>query len=398
MINSGLINSHLINAAAGPDAFENVLETAVITSSMVASNSGPFEVTETAVIVSSDPVLVTIADVAETAVIANPEPVQMLSDTITETAGIAATAYASNDTYEDVSETAVLNDAVSLSIITDLDVAEAAVITSSVTLPTPYHDVSETAVITSAATISASGVLDVTETAVITSDAATGQNEDVAETAVITSAVTAANTSTLDIAETAVITGSDVLISNNVLDIYETAVIESLVSHRADTVTDITEEGFISSEVYISADADVFTANTFNWAMSTYTGLTFTGASDDYAVSADGLFLKNTSYADMNMATGRSDLGSDMLKALPHAYVYAEHRAPMEIRVTADVLGEEATSGYIQMARDATDTRSIRCTFGRGFRSSYYKLNFISSGYAQVRNCTPIVDELSRRI
>ena len=282
-------------------------------------------------------------------------------------------------------------------VVVDL-LSEAAVITSNVELSTPTADVTDTAVITSTVTPSTSGVLDVLETAVITSNVSTGQYEEITDSAVITSAVSIDATGTLDVTESAVITGNVVLESTNILDITEAAVISSTVTQRADVVTDIVEEGFISSEVYISAHADVWTANTINWAMSTHTGLTMTGSAGDYAVSEDGLFSKATTYADMNMSTGRSSLGTDMLKNMPYSYVYAEHRAPMDILITADADGIEHTETYEQMARDSSDTRALRCTFGRGFRSSYYKLNFTSSGYAQVRSCVPIVSELGRRI
>ena len=398
MINSGLLNSHLINAAAGPDALEDVLETAVITSSMVASNSGPWDDLETAVITNPEPTLVVVSDVTETAVITNPEPVQILSDNITESAVLNDTVSPSGSTYEDVAETAIVTDNVALSAVVVDIVSEAAVITSNVVQPTPTADVTDTAVITSSVTHSTSGVLDVLETAVITSNVSTGQYEEVTDSAVITSAVSIDATGTLDVTESAVITGNVVLESTNILDITEAAVISSTVTQRADVVTDITEEGFISSEVYISAHADVWTANTINWAMSTHTGLTMTSSAGDYAVSEDGLFSKADTYADLNMSTGRSSLGVDVLKSMPYSYVYAEHRAPMEIRVTADVDGVEHTEEYQQMARDSSDTRAIRCTFGKGFRSSYYKLHFTSSGYAQVRTCVPVVSDLGRRI
>jgi len=373
----------------------DVVDTAVITSSAPIYQTN--DEVETAVITNPEATIGTGALLAETAVITNTEPIQVLSDLVTDTAPITSTAYPSGTRIQDSEETAVIVSAATTYATTVEDIAETAVIVSSVTQPTPSDTVTETAVITSSATYTADGVLDVAETAVITSSAEYLLAEEVTETAVITSATTLAGTGVLDVAETAVITSNAVLEGTERLDVLETAVISSIASHTAAAITDLLEEAFISSAVFVEGD-DVWTANTITWAMSTYTGLTMTDATDKYAVSEDGLFSKATTYANMNIDTGHADMGSPNLKTVQYAYTYAEHTAPMGIAVTADVKGAEHTHAYKQMSRTATDKRAVRCTFGRGFRSSYYKLNFTSSGYAQISSCVPVVDELSRRI
>jgi hypothetical protein len=390
------LNLTPIDATVSVIVKNDILETAVITSE--AYPVAIYDVTETAVITNPEPTIVRVMGIPETAVITNPEPIQVLSDLVTETAVIFDSAYAATTRTQDVEETAAITSAVSMTSTEAVDVTETAVITSNVTQSDPTADITETAVITSAVTFAADGVLDVTDTAVITSSVDPLLSELVSETAVITSAVSEDTTAVLDIVETAVIISNTTSVGGiQRYDVTETAVITSEATPRSDVVTDIVEEGFISSAVVVDGD-DVWTANTITWAMSTYTGLSMTGATDTYAVSADGLFVKATSYADMNISTGHESMGSTELKAVPYAYTYAEHDSPLNIAVTADVRGNETTEEYRQMSRDADDTRAVRCTLGRGFRSSYYKLNFTSSGYAQIRKCVPVVDDLTRRI
>lgn len=375
---------------------QDVLETAVITSS--ASAYATQDVLETAPITNPEPDYVVSYSVVDSAVITNPEPVQVLSEYVLETAPIVDTYYPSATKVRDALETAVITSAAFPSAVATIDVTETAVITSTATEAYPTTDITEAAIITSNVVYTTTGLYDVLDTAVITSSTDTLTSEEVTESAVITSTVTLSATSVIDITDSAVITSNEALVSNNVYDVLETATIVDTAYPRIDVITDVLEEGFISAYAVIDGD-EVWTANTVNWAMSTYTGLTFTSSTDKYAVSSDGLFkVMPDDYADMDMATGAYDFGSPQMKSIRYAYVYAEHDLPMKVKVTADVSGEQRTFAYAQMARTADDMRAVRCTFGRGFRSSYYKLNFVSSGYAKVNNCLPAVTDLSRRI
>ena len=400
MINTGLINGSIINAAAsggGELVTEDVLETAVITNPNPAT-APTYAVYETAIITNPEPVTAIVLDVTETAVITNPEPVQIIAEYVLDTAVITDKYYAATTRTQDINETAVITSSATTSNTTILDVLETAPVVSSETHSYPPVDITEEAVITSNVVYTTGGLYDVLDTAVITSSADTLTSEEVTESAAITSSVTTHATSTIDITESAVITSIEALVSSNVYDVLETATIIDAAYPRLDVITDVLEEGFISAYAVIDGD-EVWTANTVNWAMSTYTGLTFTSSTDKYAVSSDGLFsTMPDDYADMNMATGAYDFGSPQMKSIRYAYVYAEHDVPMKVKVTADVSGEQRTFSYAQMARTADDMRAVRCTFGRGFRSPYYKLHFLSSGYAKVNNCLPTVTDLSRRI
>jgi len=318
---------------------------------------------------------------------------------VLETAVLNDYAYPSATTQEDVLDTAALNDAAYPVALVTHDILETAELNDFVTLSNPTADVLETAVLNDYATTSVVGRIDITDTAELNDYVSFGLEETVYETAALNDSTDAIITGY--VLETAVLNDYTTEGSTRVLDVLETAELNDYVSLAAVVSETITETAYISSAVYpseVEERNDIFTANTVNWAMSVYTGLELTGKAGRYAVAASGLYQVTADYADAVLETGFSALGSDKRKAVRSAYVYAEHEYPLTIEVTADVSGQEQSHEYTQMARNADDTRAVRCSFGRGFRSNYYKMRLSSSGYARAITVLPVVNALGRRI
>lgn len=343
----------------------------------------------------------TTLDVLETAVVTNPEPEWFLSDDVYETAEANDYAYDTRETTTDVLETAGGGDAAYPTVSETLDVTETAEANDYVSHEYPNHDVLETAEANDYATLTAESTLDLSETAEANDYAWPGDLVDVLDLFEANDYVTADATSTLDVLETAVANDAYDFPADEIWDVLETATLDDFAWLDVEAISDLHEDGFISDAYYADEETDhlpIYTANVVNWAMSQYDGLQFSGMVDNYAVAPDGLYEKGAGYANIDMKTGKTNLGSPNLKAMQYAYVYSEHASPMTIGVTADVNGVEATYSYTQMARDASDTRAVRCTFGRGFRSNYYQLELTSTGYARVHSVVPLPDELTRRI
>lgn len=187
---------------------------------------------------------------------------------------------------------------------------------------------------------------------------------------------------------------SGVVVTREVAQANETAVTQLTTSPLA------SEEAFITDSLYLN-DADggyVWTALTTTWAMSRYVGTPFTSMLDDFAATNDALLLKDGGFGDADVLTGDSDLMSQDLKRVRALHMYGEHASPLTVSVTADVKGLRNTSSYTQMARDASDVRAVRCTFGRGFKSQCYQIGAQSQGYARMRAWVPFVDSTRRRI
>ena len=98
------------------------------------------------------------------------------------------------------------------------------------------------------------------------------------------------------------------------------------------------------------------------------------------------------------METGFVNFGSPNLKSVPAMYSYATHPAPMTIQVTADIRGVQQTYTYREMARPAGDHRAVRTLFGKGLKSTYFKVGISSTGYTQIQYTVPVVQDLTRRI
>lgn len=196
---------------------------------------------------------------------------------------------------------------------------------------------------------------------------------------------------------------NDLLVSpvrNGVVLAAETAVFSDTATLLLTSNATAQEEAFITDHVYLN-DEDggyVWTALTSTWAMSRYVGTPFTSMLDDFAATNTALLVRDGGYADADVLTADSDLMSQDLKRVRSLHMYGEHAVPLSVTVTADVKGLRETHSYTQMARDASDVRAVRCTFGRGYKSQCYQIGAQSQGYARMRAWVPLVDSTRRRI
>ena len=312
--------------------------------------------------------------------------------TVTDGAVIRDYAYTNNAKRETVLETAVITDRA-------FERAGALIATDSgVIRAYAYPDSSAKTVI-------------VTETAVIIDHVYTPVTMTVTDSAVITDNATFSKEGRFTVTDTAVITSAVFDRSTSIqppVQPFGRAIIFARALTRINAVrVTVHEEAFITDHAYPSGDpddyvlgaADVWTANTMAWAMSRWATGDITGIAGEYGVANRGLFFESdTEYADMSMETGFINFGSPNLKSVPAMYSYATHPAPMTIQVTADIRGVQQTYTYREMARPAGDHRAVRTLFGKGLKSTYFKVGISSTGYTQIQYTVPVVQDLTRRI
>lgn len=312
--------------------------------------------------------------------------------TVTDGAVIRDYAYTNNAKRETVLETAVITDRA-------FERAGALIATDSgVIRAYAYPDSSAKTVI-------------VTETAVIIDHVYTPVTMTVTDSAVITDNATFSKEGRFTVTDTAVITSAVFDRSTSIQPPVQPvgrAIIFSRALTRINAVrVTVHEEAFITDHAYPSGDpddyvlgaADVWTANTMAWAMSRWATGDITGIAGEFGVANRGLFFESdTEYADMSMETGFINFGSPNLKSVPAMYSYATHPAPMTIQVTADIRGVQQTYTYREMARPAGDHRAVRTLFGKGLKSTYFKVGISSTGYTQIQYTVPVVQDLTRRI
>jgi len=359
-----------------------------------------FDELETAQLVSPMPLASVTATEHETAVITNPEPIITPFYDVREALAVQDYAYPGAATVWDVVETAAVGDSYQAHALVVFDTTEEALIADTAFYEYPDVTITEQAVLADATYYD--GVdreLDVLETAALADYVHLGLEESVRETAILSDAVSSVGSH--DVIETAVITSGASFQEDKSEDVRETAVVLGSVSASLEANEYTREVAYISSSVYPSEAEErnyIFTANTVNWAMSVHTGLEHTGRAGRYAVAATGLYIEATGFADGVIDLGYQSLGSPQRKVVRSAYTHSRHDKPLSIEVTADVKGKTAARKYDapNAANDAD--RSVRTSFGKGFRSTYFKFKITSRGFAVIRKVVPEAKPLSRKI
>jgi len=294
------------------------------------------------------------------------------------------TARGADYTYETVTET--------------LDVSDTAVGNDYVHTDYSVVDVLEAAVGNDYVTLTGTGLFDVLDSAVGNDYVYIADQVDLADSAVGDDSVYLAFSYTLDVLDTAEANDYTYELADNEVDVLDTAEGNDYVYASTSSIVDILDRAYITDYAYpiVTSEAIIWTANVNNWAMSKYTGVEFTSLAGDYAASQDGLFVRGSDYADMEVTFGRSDIGTLRQKGLPYAYIFGAHTKPLSLKVTGDVDGVEGTYSYTQQARKAAQPRAVRCDFGKGFNSTYFKIKIESDGFASLHYVQPVADDLGR--
>lgn len=139
------------------------------------------------------------------------------------------------------------------------------------------------------------------------------------------------------------------------------------------------DRAWISGDVVEQGDdTSAWTCCTRSFAMSRYTGFPFESMAGGFAAGPGGVFVPGDAAVPAHIETGDSNYGSPLLKGMSWVYVSGTHATPLQITVTADVHGQQYSQTYTQMPRDASHTRTVRATIGRGFKSNFFRLRFES--------------------
>lgn len=349
---------------------------------------------------AAEPVSVSDANVLEVAVGDDAVDFKDVVDLLEAAVGDDAVTISSTSLY-DIAETARGSDAVVASTFVIVDISEAAVGDDAVDFGPTTEDLLEAAVGDDAVTLTTTAIEDVLELAVGDDALTPNDVEDLLETAVGDDAVTLTTAAVSDVLETAVGDDAVTLSLAVVWDVLETAVGDDALSTHTESQVDVLEvaQGYSYGYAFVAADMRrVWTAPVQTWAMSSYTGVDFTSMADEFVSSSSGLYEKGTGYADADLLLGTDMMNSPNLKTMPYGYTVSAHANPLTFSVTGDVDGIEATYDYTQMARDASAARSVRCDFGMGFRSTYFGVRIVSSGYLYLHNFTPVIEALNWRV
>ena len=360
---------------------------------------------ETAVITSAMYTDLVRATVTDSAVITSAATIEA-SSKLLESAAIASAAYPRQTIVVSYTDVANINDRVITDVRTIQLVTESAVVSDIATLRAPRATVTESAVISSALYAGRTHTVAVSDAAKIVARAYTPVRLTAVDGAVITDATYFQITARVTTTDAAVITSTAYAEAEAVTTVTESAVITANALPRVQAKVTTTDEAFIYDTAYPVAalsgqpfdEQNVWTANTNIWAMTRYATNDITGLAGRYAVAASGLYEQASTYANLSIQSGFLNFGSPSLKATPAMYSYSTHASPMTISVTADLNGAQNTYTYTEMARPAGDHRAVRTLFGKGLKSTYFKLGISSSGYTHVQYCVPVVQELSRRI
>lgn len=359
-----------------------------------------FDVLETAQISNPKEGGILVSTEFETAVVTNPEPIFTPYYDVFETALLQDYAQPSAQVVRDVLETAPLQDYVHADAHSFHDTVESAVALSTAYPTYPDVTILETAVVIDANYYDATeSTLDVIEAFVASDYAHVGLVDTLYETAVVSDSTYGASVE--NVLETAVVTSLANFSTNETLDVLETLVVFDIDTPQLIARNTLHEIAYISSDAYPSEAAErnyIFTANTVNWAMSAYTGLTLTGMAGRYAVDANTLYARDATYANGVIDIGHVSLNSPQRKAVRSAYVYAKYDSSLSIEVTADAQGTTATYKYDSPRYSSDAARASRTSFGKGFRSTYFKLKITTRGFAVIRRVIPEITGLSRKI
>lgn len=116
--------------------------------------------------------------------------------------------------------------------------------------------------------------------------------------------------------------------------------------------------------------------NLENGAATRYEDWPVSSSSRGYATMPDGLYLLSGSgKVDANVDLGKTDFGSENLKAMPACYLGAASDTPMELRVTTP-----DQEDYRYEARSSsTELRIQRVDPGKGLRANWYDLSIYNT-------------------
>ncbi|RLB67184.1 MAG: hypothetical protein DRH08_04315 [Deltaproteobacteria bacterium] len=308
-----------------------------------------------------------------------------------------------------MAEAGVLDDATYVQVIQTQDVAETAVIVSSATPGVPGVDVRDDAVIVSNIDNLLTARYTVRDSAVVQGYATTSAALDVRDSFVGDVTTTIRTIGRVDVTDTAVITGTPQFAASasRAVDVLESAVIVGYTSNRLAARLVAHEEAFLSDNIVgtggVLGDSGylvgtVWTASIHSWGMSRHSGDGITQRGTRFAVSPAGLFEIGVSYSDALLDTGHLDLKTKALKHVPTVYLQGSHDGDMIVTVSADRNGARAVHSYTPVARPHGSSRSIRVDIGRGFRSTYYKLQIATTGRTELFGGGVLVARTERRI
>lgn len=159
----------------------------------------------------------------------------------------------------------------------------------------------------------------------------------------------------------------------------------------------IRERAFVSDRLE-GLSGEAWTANTLQFGMSRYNDYPFESIAGGFAAGPGGVFVRAEAPAPWSFRTGKSDFGSSMKKRLGYVYGLGSHDEPLTVTVGGDVRGQWVETEYLQMARDASDDRAVRCKIGKGYLSNLFSVSFSGETGFVMHRAEALLHDGSRRI
>jgi hypothetical protein len=172
-------------------------------------------------------------------------------------------------------------------------------------------------------------------------------------------------------------------------------------SNNVQALTDAIERAFIFDTLVAVGGAgavQIWTANTWTWAMSTYSDLPLHDMTATVAAGPAGVYVPGTAPVPVRVTTGELDFKEPMKKRIPWFYMTGFHRKPLELSVSAIDGDRRTTVSYTETRRSAETDRTTRVQIGKGFNSNFYQFTIRGESPMALSGCEAEIAPTARRI
>ena len=159
-------------------------------------------------------------------------------------------------------------------------------------------------------------------------------------------------------------------------EVHDAAWLRSRSQLRLDTHARIKDTAYLDSTAQLPPSGLAYSCNVITWAMSVYDHFPYRSLTPQLACTDHDLFLRGgqtDSGQPINawITTGVLDFGDSQNKRLTALYTAGSSEQPLDIRVNADLNGQQETYTYGQQSRMTDHYQNNRALLGKGLRGRY---------------------------
>jgi hypothetical protein len=382
MLNGLGFNSAALNGSSGtppPDVNGNVSLVEFATLDDIVVSSTYMTVTETAGLGDTTSGLVWTYENDRARITDIPAPRSLASGTLAASARLDDAVVAYRIVRLDENDTAVLND------------AHAASAYAAVNDPATLNDTAHPRALAETDTVSRSRPSERVELVFVAL---------VNEAATLNDAALATPTNFLVVADTALLNDATTprAVARNAID--DAALLNDTALTQVDVTNDVLEQAFLFDAITANGAGPVlvWTANTWTWAMSTYSDLPLHDMASTLAVGPGGVYTQGGTAVPVRIKTGDLDFKEPMKKRIPWFYATGHHGRPLRVTVDAVVGDRRMSNTYTETQRFAGTDRTTRVQMGKGYNSNYYQFTIHGESPLTLTQCEAMIAPSSRRI